>query len=125
MGRNAHLHAEVLVHRGGIVESRHRVQCAVVAAGGEPIAGAGAPGGAWAGTSGVTVVGVGGSVGKTSTKEAVASVVGSVRRVFRNPAPQCSSTESRKGLHYLDSRPTPTRSGLSTLQLMPDPRARH
>jgi L-asparaginase II len=56
MGRNAHLHAEVLVHRGGIVESRHRVRCAVVAVGGEPIAGAGAPGGAWAGTSGVTAV---------------------------------------------------------------------
>ena len=52
MGRNAHLHAEVLVHRGGIVESRHRVQCAVVAAGGEPVAGA--PGGAWAHTSSVT-----------------------------------------------------------------------
>jgi alanine racemase len=37
-------------------------------------------------TSGVVVVGVGGSVGKTSTKEAVASVLGTRRRVFRNPA---------------------------------------
>jgi len=29
MGLNARLHAEVLVFRGAIAESRHRVQCAV------------------------------------------------------------------------------------------------
>ena len=34
MGLNARLHAEVLVHRGAIAESRHRVQCVVVDAGG-------------------------------------------------------------------------------------------
>ena len=45
MGSNARLHAEVLVHRGAIAESRHRVQCVVVDAGGELVASTGSPAG--------------------------------------------------------------------------------
>jgi len=45
MGLNARLHAEVLVFRGAIAESRHRVQCAVVDDAGRLLAATDAPAG--------------------------------------------------------------------------------